>query len=131
MHRFSAVIFGVALLALSASLVYGQFEKQRYDPASVSSLVDQVHSDLNHAYRDWHLSNGDRDRLNHAEKELREFAQKWSNHNFDKGELDDVIGSIQHVLDNNKMSGRERDAVSDDVTQLRNMREAYDRHEIG
>jgi len=131
MHRLSVAIFGLTFFAVSVSLAYGQFEKQRYDPASVSALVDQVHTDLNRAYSSWHLSGGERDRLNHAEKQLREFAQKWSDHHFDKGQLDDAISSIQHVLDNNKMTGRERDAISDDVTQLRNMREAYDRHEIG
>jgi hypothetical protein len=131
MHRLSVAVFGVMLLAFSSALAYGQFEKPRYDPDSVSALVEQVHTDLNRAYSSWHLSGGDRDRLNHAEKELREFAHKWSNHNFDKGQLDDAISSIQHVLDNNKLPGRERDAISSDVDQLRSMREAYDRHEIG
>jgi hypothetical protein len=35
------------------------------------------------------------------------------------------------VLDNNRLTGRERDALWSDVEQLRRMREAYDRHEIG
>jgi len=130
MHRLLVAVSALAFFAVSVSLAYGQFEKNHYDPASVSGLVDQVHTDLNRAYSSWHLSGGDRDRLNHAEKQLREFAQKWSDHHFDKGQLDDSISSIQHVLDNNKLPGRERDAISDDVTQLRNMREAYDRHEI-
>ena len=131
MHRLSIAILGVSILSFGLSVAYGQFEKPRYDPASVSALVDQVHTDLNRAYDSWHLSGGDRDRLNHAEKELREFAQKWSNRNFDKGELDDAISGIQHVLDSNRLSGPARDTISDDITQLRNMREAYDRHEIG
>jgi hypothetical protein len=71
------------------------------------------------------------DRLNNVEKQLREFAQKWSKAKFDKGELDDAIGAIQHVLDNNRLPAENRDALSDDVTQLRRKREAYDRHEIG
>lgn len=128
MHR---LLVAVSILAVSACLAYGQFEKPRYDPQSVSALVDRVHMDLNRGYESWHLSGGDRDRLNNAEKQLREFAQKWSDHHFDKGELDDAISSIQHVLDNNKLRGPERDAISDDVSQLRSMREAFDRHEIG
>jgi len=35
------------------------------------------------------------------------------------------------VVDNNHLSGRERDALYNDLDQLRNMREAYNRHEIG
>jgi len=129
MHRFYALVVSVAL-PIFAGLAYGQFEKPEYAPSAVNALVDQVHSDLDRAYSTRHLSGGDRDRLNNAEKQLREFARKWDHHNFDKGELDDAIGSIQHVLDNNKLDGRDRDAINDDITRLRNMREAYDRHEI-
>jgi hypothetical protein len=64
-------------------------------------------------------------------KQLREFAQKWSKGKFYKGELDDAIAAVQHVLDNNKLSGRETDVLSDDIGRLRPMREAYDHHEIG
>ena len=42
-----------------------------------------------------------------------------------------MISSIQHVLDNNKLPADARDSISKDLDQLRSMREAYDRHEIG
>ena len=120
----------VPALALGLGML-AQAQPGRYDAPSVSALVDRVHVDLDNAYNAWHLKHSDRDRLNHAEKELRDFAQKWNRRKFDKGELDDAIAAIQHVLDNNHMNGRERDALSDDVSQLRGMREAYDRHELG
>ncbi len=121
-----------AILILFGVSANAQFNGgPRYDPASVSALIDRVHTDLDHAYGVWHFSNSDRDRLNHAEKELRDFSKKWNDNKFDKGELDDAISSVQHVLDNNKMPREQRDALSDDVGQLRNMRQAYDRHEIG
>jgi hypothetical protein len=122
----------LASLLMLCPSARAQFEERpHYDPHSVSVLVDRVHSDLNHAYGVWHFSDDDRDRLNHAEKELREFAQKWDGGKFDKDGLDDAISSIQHVLDNNRMPRADRDALSGDVSQLRRMREAYDRHEIG
>lgn len=102
-----------------------------YHPDSVSALVDKVHTDLNRGYDQWHLSKGDRERLNNAEKQLREFAGDWRRGKFDKGNLDDSIAAVQHVLDNNHLSGEARDALWNDVEQLRRMREAYDRHEIG
>jgi hypothetical protein len=106
--------------------------ENRYSPTEVSALVDRVHQDLNHAYGVRKFSDSDRDRLNKAEKELREFAQKWTQAKFDKDDLDDAIGAIQHVLDDNhKLPTDARDSLSDDVARLRRMREAYDRHEIG
>jgi hypothetical protein len=131
LHQLRTTILVSASVLLTGSFAFGQFERRsEYEPQAVNALVDQVHNDLNRAYSAWHLRYGDRDRLNNAERQLREFAQKWDNRRFDKGELDDAIGAIQHVLDNNRLEGHDRDAISDDVNRLRNMREAYDRHEI-
>jgi hypothetical protein len=91
-----------------------------YQPDRVMALVDRVHQDLNHGYDVWHLNHGERDRLNHAEKELREFAEHRRHGRFDQGNLD-----------KNHLKGGERDALWADVEELRHMREAYDRHEIG
>ncbi|MDP9170813.1 MAG: hypothetical protein M3N54_09370 [Acidobacteriota bacterium] len=103
----------------------------QYAPDAVSGLVEKVHVDLNHGYDVWNLSHGDRDRLTHAEHQLRSFAEDWRHGHFDKGDLDSSIGAVQHVLDNNHLTGRERDELWRDVEQLRGMRAAYDRHELG
>ena len=127
-------LFAVALVAgiLLTGISRAQFGPEpKYEPSDVTALVDRVHTDLNHAYSVFHFSGEERERLNKAEKESREFAQKWARGKFDKDQLDGVISSIQHALDNNKMPEDARDAISRDVAQLRNMREAYDRHEIG
>ena len=130
MHRSCGFVV-VAASLLFAQAAYSQFrERPEYGAHEVTALVDRVHDDLDRGYHVWHLSGGDKDRLNNAEKQLREFARKWERHKFDKGQLDDSISSVQHVLDNNRLEGPERDAIRDDVKRLRNMREAYDRHEI-
>jgi hypothetical protein len=127
-----ALLFAVAFFRFvtSSPAQYGP-SGGPYQPDSVSSLVEKVHADLNRGYDQWHLSKGDRERLNKAEKQLREFASDWHRGKFDKGNLDDAIAAVQHVLDNNHLSGEARDALGQDVEQLRNMREAYNRHEIG
>jgi hypothetical protein len=56
--------------------------------------------------------------------------EKWEDGKFDKGQLDGAISSIQHVLDENKLGAEDREALSGDISQLRKMREAHDRHEI-
>jgi hypothetical protein len=133
MRRILKGVLLTAALAAFGSLAQAQYGQAGgpYQPDSVSGLIDRVHDDLNHGYGVWHMAGGDRGRLNGAERELREFADQWRRGKFDKGKLDHAISSIQHVLDNNHLSGRERDALWSDVEQLRGMREAYDRHEIG
>ena len=102
-----------------------------YYPEKIDTLIDQVQVDLNHGYAVWHVKDDDRKRLNKAGEQLREFAKQWHKGKFDKGNLNDSINAIQHVLDDNHLSGPERDSLWSDVDQLRKMREAYDRHEIG
>ena len=123
------LVFGTLLAASTVTLA--QFDPAtKYDAGAVTAVVDRVHNDLNQAYRVWHFSDSDQDRLNHAEKELRQFASKWEHGNFDKGQLKGAIDAVQHVLDGNRMPPEDRNAISDDLSQLRRMREAYDRHEI-
>jgi hypothetical protein len=131
-HYLNACLIAGALVCFG-TLAQAQFGEPGglYQPASVTALVEKVHTDLNAGYDHWHLSNADRGRLNNAEKRLRNFAHDWQNAKFDKGDLDDSVSAIQHVLDNNHLNGPERDALWSDVDQLRKMREAYDRHEIG
>lgn len=122
--------FALFRFATSAAAQYGPAGGP-YQPDSVRALVDRVHTDLNQGYSEWHLRGDDRDRLNNAEKQLRSFSKDWDHGHFDKGDLDNAIGAVQHVLDKNHLHGGARDALSNDVEQLRQMREAYDRHEIG
>jgi hypothetical protein len=126
-------ILSILFLSTAAPVLQAQFGPPSglYRPDAVSAMIDRVHGDLNRGYEVWHLRGSDRDRLTHAEHQLRNFAQDWSRGKFDKGDLDESIAAIQHVLDNNRLTGRERDALWGDVENLRRMREAYDRHEIG
>jgi hypothetical protein len=123
---------GLAVGCTFAALAPAQYGPAGpYQPDSVTALVDKVHGDLNRGYGEWRIARGDRDRLNNAEKQLRNFERDWRRARFDKGDLDSSIAAIQHVLDNNHLTGAARDALWNDVEQLRHMREAYDRHEIG
>ena len=108
-----------------------QYNAPQFNPQRVSGLIDRVHGDLSRAYEVYRFSGGDRRRLDHAEHELRDFSNKWYRGRFDKGELDEAIGAIQHVVDNNRMPPRERSALQDDANQLRGLREAYDRGRLG
>jgi hypothetical protein len=131
-NRLNGMALTVALATFGA-LGLAQYgpEGGPYHPEKIDALIDQVQVDLNHGYDVWKVNGDDRKRLNKAGEQLREFAKEWHKAKFDKGNLGDSIGSIQRVLDQNHLSGPERDALWADVDQLRKMREAYDRHEIG
>lgn len=132
-----------ASLFVSCALAYAQYAPPQqytpppesnppaqYNPGWVNGIIGRVHEDLDHAYGVWHFSGGDRHRLNHAEQELREFAGKWNHGRFDKGELDDAIGSIRHVVDHNRMPPESREALNADANQLRGLREAFEHGQV-
>jgi hypothetical protein len=102
-----------------------------YYPEKIDALIDQVQVDLNHGYDAWKLHGDDRKRLNKAGEQFRDFAKQWHQGKFDKGNLNSSIDAIQKILNDNHLSGPERESLWSDVDQLRKMREAYDRHEIG
>ncbi len=105
--------FAAATLLIGSAMLHAQFDAEpRYDAATVDGLVDRVHADLNHAYDTRRFSDSERDRLNHSEKELREFAAKWDRGKFDKGQLNGAIDAIQNVLDKNRMHAGDPRAIS-------------------
>jgi hypothetical protein len=122
---------GLILVSLAASGQAQYGPEGRYRPEAVAAIIDRVHEDLNRGYAVWHLRHGDRERLTHTERQLRDFANHWEHGKFDRGNLDAAIRDIGKVVDENRLSGRERDALWNDVGELRRMREAYERHEIG
>src|SRR6476619_6542946 len=113
-HCFRVTLLAAALgtFGLVAQAQYGP--GGMYEPRSVSGVIDRVHADLNRSYEGWRFSKSDRKRLDHAEHNLRDFANKWYRGRFDKGELDEAISSIQHVVDNNRMPDRDRRALFED-----------------
>src|SRR3954452_24276210 len=116
MQRIVNGALTIGALVIFGTLANAQYGREgSYEPRSVSALVDQVHDDLNRSYEGWRFTSGDRKRLDHAEHDLRDFAKKWYRGRFDKGELDEAIESIQHVVDDNRMDPRDRDALYDDL----------------
>jgi len=114
-----ALIGALAAFSVVGLAQYGP-EGGPYHPEKIDALIDQVQVDLNHGYEVWHVKDDDRKRLNKAGEQLREFAKQWHKGKFDKGNLNDSINSIQHVLDDNHLSGPQRDALWGDVDQLQN-----------
>lgn len=86
--------------------------------------LDRVRADLDRAAADvGYLSRGEMARFNHARQEIGEFQEKWNRGIFDRHELDDVIGSLQHVVNSNRLRIQDRDILFSDLARLREIRE--------
>lgn len=132
MKRVADLLTVFVLLSSAVAFAQPRGRRDMYDPRWVSATIGRVHADLDRAYQGgWRVSPGDRRRLDRAEDQLRHFSEDWNRGRFDKGDLDGAIGSIQRVVDDNRMPPGHRGSLYRDLDRLRDMRRAYDRHEIG
>jgi hypothetical protein len=58
--------------------------------------------------------------------ELDELQAKYVERGYDQPELDDVIGALQRVVADNRLSNRDRDMLTDDLHRLREFREHHE-----
>lgn len=65
-------------------------------------------------------------RLERTKEELRDLQGKLMRHNFDGGELNDVIDSLQKSANDDRLSRRDKDILADDLNRLRDYREHHD-----
>jgi len=71
---------------------------------------------------------GDQFRLASTLEELDELQGKLAARRYDEEELDDVISALQKVVRDNRLSGRDRDLLADDLGRLRDFRERHEEY---
>ncbi len=122
----AALTLGVGLATGSAALLpaagHAAFQQYGNDWGDLRGLVDRTQADLR-AAGDIQHGQKERERYKHAQKSLSTFDRHLSKGRFDKDKLDDAIGDIQSVLDHNTLQARSRDALLQDVADLRVARE--------
>ena len=89
----------------------------------IRGLVDRTQNDLRVAASLGHNKGESRRRYEHTQKHLSTFDRHLTKGNFAKGELNDAISDLHHILDKNTLDPRSRDALSRDIEDLRAMRE--------
>lgn len=91
-----------------------------------STFFQRIRQDLDHVTSGAFPFTGDRARLARTQMELDELQQKLAQGFYDQRELDEVIGAMQGVLQNNRLAGDERAMLSDDLARLRDFRVRHD-----
>ena len=89
-------------------------------------LFDRVREDVDHVQSKTFPVGKDEFRLVRTKQQLNELQDKMAAHRYDQPELDDVIGSLQRVVESNKLSARDRDVLNDDLQHLRDYREHHE-----
>jgi hypothetical protein len=117
------------ILALAALLAAGATAQAQYRPYGdryygresykryPGDLFGRVRADLERAEANSNWNGGDRRRFAKVREELNEFQRSGNRH-----ELDDTIGALQKVVNDNRLAYRDRDVLAQDLYQLRDFR---------
>jgi hypothetical protein len=85
-------------------------------------LVQQVQQDLRHVMHEDARNRKQADHCEGALKHLSDFDKGLSNNRFDKDRLDAAIDHMKKVVDDNTLEPRDRDALNNDIEELRHLR---------
>lgn len=120
-------MLAIATLLAGASLATAQYQRPYGDRyyghdrddyyRGPGDLFGRVRADLDRAESASYWNGGDRRRFAKVREELNEFQRSGS-----RRELNDAIGALQHVVNDNRLSYRDRDVLAQDLYQLRDFR---------
>lgn len=116
--RRSAAVKLFGALAGTGFLLFGQEHERARD------LVSHVQQDLARAAEFTRKSDKERERYKNVQHHLSEFDRELRAGKWDKGKLDDAIDNLNSVVKNNTLESHDRDALAQDLSDLRAMREA-------
>ncbi len=89
-------------------------------------LFERVREDVDRVQASTFPLSRDEFRLARTKQELNELQDKMAAGRYDEREVDDVVGSLQRVVDSNKLSPRDRDMLGDYLHRIQDYREHHD-----
>ena len=91
-------------------------------------LFQRVRLDVEYVQSVTFPGGGDQFRLARTLEELDELQGKLAAGSYDEEELDDVTAALQSVVRDNRLAGRDRDLLTDDLYRLRDFRSRHEEY---
>ena len=85
-------------------------------------MFAEVKEDLDHVQSKTFPIGRDEYRIVRTKQQLDELQNDLAAHRYSEAKLDEVIGTLQKVVADNRMSGRDRDILNEDLIHLRDYR---------
>jgi hypothetical protein len=105
---------------------HGQYqtERERYFQGEAwrTTLFQRVREDVEHLQHSTFPFTGDQSRLSTTIFELNELQDKLAQGRYDEHELRDVMESLTAMLQYNRLSARDREIITDDLSRMREFR---------
>jgi hypothetical protein len=121
----SLLAFGLGLTAFAQDDWYQTRESFYHAGHWRGHIFERVRDDVEHVQTTAFSGAHDEFRLARTRQDLDELQGKLAAGQYDEPQLDNVIHTLQRVVDSNKLSERDRDMLSDDVSRLRDYRDHH------
>jgi hypothetical protein len=120
--RAFKIFFPIALILLACGA-----QAADRDYTFARDVVSRAQNDLRRAAdfarQGEAIKKGDQiDRYSNAQRSLSKLDRKLSEGKFDKGDLDEAIEDVKNVVEHNTLSSEDRDALQNDLRELRLLR---------
>ncbi len=91
-------------------------------------FFQNIREDLDRATSGASPYRGDRQRLVRTKYQLDELQTKLARGFYDERELNEVMGSLQRVVDSNRLAPRDRDILTEDLRRLDDFRVRHENY---
>jgi len=124
--RTAVAVLGLLVLGFSAVAQAPDWYEHRQErwrgQEWRARMFTEVKEDLDHIQSKTFPIGRDEYRIVRTKQELDELQSDLSAHRYSEAKLDQVIGTLQHVVADNRMSARDRDVLNEDLQHLRDYR---------
>ncbi len=118
--KYFAVVLLVGVFLASAAVTDYSFARDR-----VARVQDDLLRAADFARKGAIIKEGNQiDRYGDAQRTLSKFDEELSKGKFDKDKLDKAIDELKKVVEHNTLSSQDRDALTNDLRELRLLRAA-------
>jgi hypothetical protein len=123
----AALLFAAAMAPAQSRFIERGYPNVTDAYQSGLDVYSRTWSDLNLAQKRAAPSAGDWYRFDLARGRMEMLQRTWRDGSFDHSQLNDAITDLQFVLNFSRLSGRDRDALVQDLELLRDIRVRYGR----
>jgi hypothetical protein len=123
----AAVIVGALAFSAAAQDWYHDREARFRGEGWRPRIFMHVRTDLEHTWSAVKASNQERTRLQKTEEELTKMQADLDQGRWDNGILNDVIDSIRKSSNDNRLAGRDRAVLADDLGRLKEFQDQHNR----
>jgi hypothetical protein len=120
------VMTTLALAAFAQDWYHDRDERYRGDQWR-PHIFDYVRTDLEHVWSADQAKNREQERLNKTREELYKMQTDLEQGRFDNGLLNDVIDSLRKSSNDDRLAGRDKEILADDLVRLKDFQNNHDR----